>query len=52
MTVYAGLDVSDKLTTICVVDGEGAVLRRDAVASDPEVLAGCRGYGDRYDYPQ
>lgn len=38
MTVYAGLDVSDKLTTICVVDGGGAVLRRDAVASDPEVL--------------
>ncbi|PKP66638.1 MAG: IS110 family transposase [Alphaproteobacteria bacterium HGW-Alphaproteobacteria-7] len=31
--------VSDKTTHICVVDSEGAVLRRDVVASDPEVLA-------------
>ena len=39
MTMYAGMDVSDKSTHICVVDGDGAVLRRDVVASDPEVLA-------------
>ena len=39
MTIYAGLDVSDKTTHICVVDGDGAVLRRDVVASDPDVLA-------------
>lgn len=39
MSIYAGLDVSDKTTHICVVDAEGAVLRRDVVASDPEVLA-------------
>jgi len=39
MTIYAGLDVSDKTTHICVVDAEGVVLRRDVVASDPEVLA-------------
>lgn len=39
MTIYAGLDVSDKATHICVVDGEGAVVRRDVVASDPDVLA-------------
>ena len=39
MTLYAGLDVSDKTTHICVVDGEGKVLRRDCVASDPDVLA-------------
>lgn len=39
MTIYAGLDVSDKTTHICVVDCDGAVLRRDVVASDPEVLA-------------
>lgn len=38
MTMYAGLDVSDKATHICVVDGEGAVVRRDVVASDPDVL--------------
>ena len=39
MTIYAGLDVSDKTTHICVVDAEGAVLRRDVQASDPDVLA-------------
>ena len=39
MTIYAGLDVSDKTTHICVVDGEGVVVRRDVVASDPDVLA-------------
>lgn len=39
MSVYAGLDVSDKLTHVCVVDGEGTVVLRGAAASDPEVLA-------------
>jgi transposase len=39
MTIYAGLDVSDKTTHLCVVDADGAVLKRDVVASDPEVLA-------------
>ena len=39
MTRYAGFDVSDKMTTICVVDGDGTIVRRDAVASDPEVLS-------------
>jgi transposase len=39
MTIYAGLDVSDKTTHICVVDAEGAVLRRDVQATDPDVLA-------------
>lgn len=39
MTIYAGLDVSDKTTHLCVVDGDGAVVKRDVVASDPEVLA-------------
>jgi transposase len=38
MTIYAGLDVSDKTTHICVVDVDGVVVRRDVVASDPEVL--------------
>ena len=28
MAIYAGLDVSDKTTHICVVDAEGAVVRR------------------------
>lgn len=39
MTIYAGMDVSDKSTHICVVDGEGVVMRRDVVASDPDILA-------------
>ena len=39
MTIYAGLDVSDKQTHVCVVDVEGKVIRRDCVTSDPEVLA-------------
>jgi transposase len=38
MTIYAGLDVSDKTTHICVVTSDGAVVRREVVASDPEVL--------------
>ena len=38
MTMYAGLDVSDKQTHICVVDADGAVVGRAVVASDPEVL--------------
>lgn len=39
MAMYAGLDVSDKSTHICVVDVDGVILRRDVVASDPSVLA-------------
>ena len=38
MTMYAGFDVSDKTTHICVVDTDGRVLRRDVVASDPDAL--------------
>ena len=37
--VYAGLDVSDKLTHVCVMDGRGAVLWAGACATDPEVIA-------------
>ena len=39
MPIYAGLDVSDKTTHVCVVDAEGAVLRREVLASDPDVIA-------------
>lgn len=40
MTIlYAGLDVSDKKTHICVVDKDGLLHWRGVVASDPEVLA-------------
>jgi transposase len=36
--VYAGLDVSDKMTHICVVDGEGRVVWRGECATDPQAL--------------
>jgi transposase len=39
MTMYAGLDVSDKTTSVCVVDGAGGLVWRGECASDPEVLA-------------
>jgi len=38
MAIFAGLDVSDKTTHVCVVDADGAVLKRDVVASDPDLL--------------
>jgi len=37
--VYAGLDVSDKSTHVCVMDGSGVVLWAGACATDPEVIA-------------
>jgi transposase len=39
MAIFAGLDVSDKTTHVCVVDDDGAILKRDVVASDPDLLA-------------
>jgi transposase len=39
MSIFAGLGVSDKTTHVCVVDADGLVLKRDVVASDPELLA-------------
>jgi transposase len=37
--VYAGLDVSDKMTHVCVMDGLGGVVWTGACATDPEVIA-------------
>ena len=37
--VYAGLDVSDKMTHVCVTDGSGGVVWAGACATDPEVIA-------------
>jgi transposase len=39
MTHYAGLDVSQKETTICIVDEQGRRLWRGTAATDPEALA-------------
>ncbi len=37
--LYAGLDVSDRLTHICVVDDGGTTIWQGVCATDPEVLA-------------
>ena len=39
MKIFAALDVSDKSTHVCVVDGEGVVVWRGVCAADPAVLA-------------
>ena len=38
MTRFVGLDVSQKLTAICVVDDSGRRLWRGQCASDPEQI--------------
>lgn len=38
MEHYAGLDVSLELTSVCIVDAQGAIVRETKVASDPEDL--------------
>src|SRR5277367_3925505 len=37
--IYAALDVSDKTTPVCVVDGAGTIAWRGTCATDPEALA-------------
>ena len=39
LEVYVGLDVSDKSTHLCVVDGGGDVIWSRACATDPDVIA-------------
>ena len=39
MVQYVGLDVSLKLTAICIVDRTGKIEREGVVASDPEAIA-------------
>lgn len=39
MKIFAALDVSDKSTHVCVVDGDGVVMWRGVCATDPAVLA-------------
>ncbi len=38
MDHYAGIDVSVKSSSLCVVDGSGRIVRETVVASDPEAL--------------
>ena len=38
MEHYAGLDVSLELTSVCIVDAQGCIVREEKVASEPEEL--------------
>ena len=38
MEHFAGLDVSVKETSVCIVDGTGRMVREVKVASEPEAL--------------
>ena len=40
MQHYAGIDVSLELSSICIVDVTGRVLREAKVASEPDALVG------------
>jgi transposase len=39
MEQYVGLDVSLKMTAICIVDQAGKIKQEGTVASDPEAIA-------------
>jgi hypothetical protein len=43
MEHYVGLDVSLKLTAICIVDRTGKIEREGVVASNPEAIAAFNG---------
>jgi hypothetical protein len=36
---FAAIDVSLELSSVCVVDGTGKIVREGKVASEPEALA-------------
>ena len=38
MEHYAGIDVSLEHSSVCVVDGNGKIIREAKVASEPEAL--------------
>ncbi len=44
MTYFAGLDVSMEVTSVCVVDGKGTIVREAKVASSPAAIS--RWLGD------
>ncbi len=39
METYVGLDVSQKSTAVCVIDGDGNPVWRGTVASDPQAMS-------------
>jgi tripartite-type tricarboxylate transporter receptor subunit TctC len=50
MEHYVGLDVSLKLTAICIVDRTGKIVREGVVASDPETRLR-HSFPERHGYP-
>jgi transposase len=44
MTSYAGLDVSQQETQICIVDAGGAVRWTGKARTEPDAVAGSRGF--------
>src|SRR5215475_14226445 len=38
MNHYAGIDVSLKCSSVCVVDASGKIVREDKIASEPEAF--------------
>ena len=38
MEYYAGIDVSLELSSVCIVDAKGKIVREAKVASDPDAL--------------
>ena len=43
MEYYAGIDVSLECSSVCVVDGNGKIVREGKAPSEPEALIGCLG---------
>ena len=40
MEHYAGIDVSLELSSVCVVDAQGKIVKEAKVASEPDALVG------------
>ncbi len=50
MKYYVGLDVSVKLTAVCIVDETGTVVRETALCTEPSSLASfLKGTGLRFE---
>ena len=43
MSYFAGIDVSLEQSSVCVVDGDGRIVREGKVASEPAALIGWFG---------
>jgi len=52
MDHFAGLDISVKETSVCVVDGTGRIVREVKVASEPEVLLPVLTSGTYLSFPK